>query len=242
MAAPAFIRSVGFDFNPNTGGDVVVPITNAPTAGNFLFLIVQAAHREASTPSEPTWTDPSGWSLIDSKYYALADGADPTFWWAQTRIYWKTATASESAVTISSTANGRSFGSIEEFSAATVVSSQSYYGVNAAPSPADTYSSGITDRSVFWAITAPKFSFGAGSWTEVNIANFVRVRLSSVSGTGSFYKGLQYFDNDTSGTIDLPRLDQVSQDFALNRFPWAAIAVEIKGFTRGIFTDGASHL
>lgn len=237
MTAPSRIKNVGFDFESNTG-TVTVPITNAPSAGNFLFLTLHAAHRETPTPSEPTWTDPSGWTLIDSEYYALPDGGTPSLiWWGQTRIYWKTATASETSVSITSTGDGMRYGRIEEFSAATVVSSQSYYGVNAAPSPADTYTSGTTDRSVFWAITAPKNNFGPGNWTEVDLANFVQVDRSSSSGSNIFYKGAEYFDQGTSGTIDLPRLDQVNQDFALNRFPWAAIAVEIRkplaGWVRG---------
>jgi len=242
MAAPAWQKLVGNTFGLYTT-TVTVPITNAPTAGHFLFLVVEAAHRETSTPTQPTWTDPSGWTLVDTKYNAVADlsGQGYSTWWAIVRIYRKTATASETAPTITRTGNGPTLARIWEYSAARFISSQSYSGIDASPSPADTYTSGIGDRTVFWTIVAPKLEFGT-TWTEIDIAGFFQRDQSSINGTGFWFKSADYDDVTTSGTINLPRLDQVSQDFANNWFPWAAIAVEIKGFTRGIFTDGAAHL
>ena len=238
MAAPFWVKQVGqaFDLSTNT---VTVPITSAPTAGNFLWLVVYASHRETSTPTQPTFTDPSGWTLVDTKYNAVADlsGQGYSTWWAIVRIYRKTATASETAPTITRTGNGPTVGRIWEYSAASFVASQSYSGIDASPSPADTYTSGTVDRTVFWTIVAPKLQSGS-SWTEIDIAGFTQRDQTSISGTGFWFKSADYDDRTTSGTINLPTLDQADQDFANNWFPYVAIAVEIRapfkaGWVRG---------
>ena len=237
MAGPSFIKLVGNTFALYTS-TVTVPITNAPTAGNFMFLVVEAAHRETSTPTQPTWTDPSGWTLIDTKYNAVADlsGQGYSTWWAIVRIYRKTATASETAPTVTRTGNGATFARIWEYPQVSVVSSQSYSGIDASPSPADTYTV-KTDTTVFWTICAPKLEFGF-TWTEIDLAGFTQRDQSSLNGTGFWFKSADYDNRFNTGTINLPRLDQADQNFANNWFPWAAIAVEIQlpvkvGWVRG---------
>jgi hypothetical protein len=238
MAAPAWQKLVGNAFGLYTT-TVTVPITNAPTAGNFMFLVVEASHRETSTPTQPTWTDPSGWTLVDTKYNAVADlsGQGYSTWWAIVRIYRKTATASETAPTITRTGNGATLARIWEYSQASFVASQSYSGIDTSASPANTYTSGPADRTVFWTICAPKLEFGF-PFTQIDTAGFGNRDNSYVNGTGFWLQSSDYDDFNTVGTINLPRLTQADQNLTNNWFPYVAIAVEIRapfkaGWVRG---------
>jgi hypothetical protein len=233
-----FIRQVAADSATGASTPETFTYSQTPAVGNLLVLVFNHGGGNGAA-SAPAYATPSGWTKAGQAYNNLNSGG--TDWFASTVVYYKTATASESSVSLSWTGGhgGRADGRIYEYTPGYLDQVVTYDGV---PSPTATETMELTARkaSVFFAVTTAATASGFNpDLVETDLNDFTLI----FADTDTTFKSANYRrDELPAGTIDLPILTNPQDGGGL--YPYAVVAASFSRCpTENIqdFTTAGAH-